>query len=221
MGVAIWCSKRETFSVADKKRWAFLKNELALAKAETRELVDGYAFRLEGEKAQITDLAEWVAYESRCCLFFNFEISLLRNQGPLWLKVWGSEGAKQYVSNLTIMRSPVRTAENHGATVAQALPGSGSICCDTGAMNRAQQERYRDLNSRVHGASLETRKLPDGYAHRLRAGSVPLPELAEWVLLERLCCPFLDFGIEVEHSTGPVWVKLQGIPAEIAAPVMS
>jgi hypothetical protein len=39
-----------------------------------------------------------------------------------------------------------------------------------------------------------------------------LTALAEWVRLERKCCPFFTFAIEVEGVTGATWLTLSGPP---------
>jgi hypothetical protein len=204
----LWCSKTETFSATDKKRWSFLKGEVAQTKVETRELPNGYAFCLEGSETLITTVAEWVSYESRCCPFFNFEIALHRNHGPLWLTIWGGEGVKEFVNNLTLMKAPCAT-EKRTAPIVQAR--AGSTCCNTNRFTGTQKDRYTALNAKVNNARIETKDLPDGYTCRLRDGEVSLPELAEWLLLERLCCPFLEFGIKVEQDSGALWVKLCGL----------
>jgi hypothetical protein len=33
---------------------------------------------------------------------------------------------------------------------------------------------------------------------------------AEFMALERLCCPFLNFVLEIEPDQGPLWLKLTG-----------
>ncbi|HWG39419.1 MAG TPA: hypothetical protein VN658_02625 [Candidatus Acidoferrales bacterium] len=213
----IWCSKHETFSADERKSWALLKGLVAECKVETRELPDGYAFRLQGSDSLIANLAEWVSYESRCCPFFNFEIAFQRNSGPTWLRIWGGEGVKDFVNNLTILRH--RGARNGNcATEAAAQPAP--ICCNSNAFTATQKSRYTELNAKINGAREETKMLPNGYTYRLLKGAVSLPELAEWVLLERLCCPFLDFAIQVEQDNGTLWVALTGIPdtAQIVHP---
>jgi hypothetical protein len=34
--------------------------------------------------------------------------------------------------------------------------------------------------------------------------------LGDWVALERRCCPFFGFAIEVEPDGGPIWLSLTG-----------
>jgi hypothetical protein len=64
----------------------------------------------------------------------------------------------------------------------------------------------RDLFNRVD----EIPEMPDGYALRLSNGPNTLLKLAAFIDLERLCCPFFGFNIEVEPEGGPVWLKLTG-----------
>jgi hypothetical protein len=52
--------------------------------------------------------------------------------------------------------------------------------------------------------------MPDGYAFRLSNDSDLLLRLAVFVDLERRCCPFFGFNIEVEPEGGPLWLKLTG-----------
>jgi hypothetical protein len=35
-------------------------------------------------------------------------------------------------------------------------------------------------------------------------------KLAEFISLEKLCCPFLSFVVDVEREGGPVWLRLTG-----------
>lgn len=74
-----------------------LTSKLSHARAGTKELSDGYAFRLQNGAVSIADLATWISYERKCCPFFTFEIELERNGGPLWLKLKGAEGVKPFI----------------------------------------------------------------------------------------------------------------------------
>lgn len=56
----------------------------------------------------------------------------------------------------------------------------------------------------------EIRELPNGYAFRLPNQSEILLKVAEFVSLERLCCPFFGFTLEIEPEGGPVWLELTG-----------
>jgi hypothetical protein len=87
----------KALSPEERVRQRELSQAIALAKLETKELQDGYAFRLQETKVSVTDLAEWVAAERKCCPFFDFEISLGREGGALWLKLRGADGVKDFM----------------------------------------------------------------------------------------------------------------------------
>ncbi len=42
----------------------------------------------------------------------------------------------------------------------------------------------------------DRRELPDGYAYTLDSSKITVPEVSEWIAMERLCCPFLIFQLE-------------------------
>jgi hypothetical protein len=69
--------------------------QMAGAVQETKELRDGYAFRLA--PGALATTAQWVALESRCCPFFAFELELESHGGPLWLRIRGAEGVKAFI----------------------------------------------------------------------------------------------------------------------------
>lgn len=56
----------------------------------------------------------------------------------------------------------------------------------------------------------EIRELADGYEFRLADDSSAITTAAEFISLERLCCPFLNFGLEIKAEGGPVWLRLRG-----------
>ncbi len=88
---------------AERERHKQLTGKLNEAKLESTELPDGFAFRLQSAKLSLPELAEWISAESKCCPFFDFEIELERNNGPLWLKLRGRDGVKQFMrSELSI-----------------------------------------------------------------------------------------------------------------------
>ena len=84
------------------------------------------------------------------------------------------------------------------------------VACDPTALDAGQRERKQSLQERLRADVEEVKELPDGYAFRHSSGREVLLALAEFVALERLCCPFFDFGIEVESGGGPVWLGVTG-----------
>jgi hypothetical protein len=59
-------------------------------------------------------------------------------------------------------------------------------------------------------ACLEQRWLGNGLALRFAAEPGRLAFLSELLELERQCCRFLTFGLEVAPDGGPIWLTLTG-----------
>ena len=84
------------------------------------------------------------------------------------------------------------------------------LVCDLTAMDAEQRERHRVVAQHLHGAVQEVRELSDGYAFRLPVEPSTVLLAAEFITLERLCCPFLTLVLEMEGERGPLWLKLTG-----------
>ena len=63
--------------------------------AEMRELPDGYAFRYAAD--QYAQVAQFIANERLCCPFFTFTLEVTPAQGPLWLRITGRAGVKEFM----------------------------------------------------------------------------------------------------------------------------
>lgn len=63
----------------------------------------------------------------------------------------------------------------------------------------------------MKAAARERRELPDGYAIAFAADPQLFRDLAEWITLERRCCPFLTLGLEWS-ADDVVWLRLTGGP---------
>lgn len=84
------------------------------------------------------------------------------------------------------------------------------IACDMSAIDPVLRAGHVATGSQLFRAAEEIRELPDGYAFRLPADADTILKTAAFISLERLCCPFLGFALEVEPEGGPVWVRLTG-----------
>src|SRR5215208_6922902 len=71
--------------------------ELFLHIEETRELLNGYEFRFADELNVLERLADFVSLEKLCCPFLNFVIEVEQESGPVWLRLTGREGVKEFI----------------------------------------------------------------------------------------------------------------------------
>ena len=90
----------------------------------------------------------------------------------------------------------------------ETIHRSAPVACEMTAIPQAQRQAHIETSKELFSQIQEFRELENGYAFRF-AQDV-LVKLAQFVELERLCCPFLNFVVEVEEDGGPVWLRLTG-----------
>ncbi len=96
----------------------------------------------------------------------------------------------------------VCTAAQHGAPA--------PFACNLKAISAADRPRYSDLTKRLRAAVRARSELRDGYSFKLNTKGVSLPEVAEWIGLERLCCPFLTFQLSASGNDPHWFLNLTG-----------
>jgi hypothetical protein len=84
----------------------------------------------------------------------------------------------------------------------------GKFVCNLGAMCQEERLRYQALTKRLF-TSVERREVADGYIFDFQ-GEVEVIEVAEWVSLERKCCPFFNFRIDVLSGEPPISLGITG-----------
>lgn len=84
------------------------------------------------------------------------------------------------------------------------------IACDMSAIEPARRAEHLATAREVFRAATMIRELPDGYAFQLSNEPDILVKTAQFISLERLCCPFLRFVLEVEAEGRPVRLRLTG-----------
>ncbi len=83
---------------ADHDRQATTFERLRQSVQEVAELPDGWAVRLPATDDMLHLIADFVSYERRCCPFFEFNLNVTPNAGPIWLRLTGRPGVKAFLS---------------------------------------------------------------------------------------------------------------------------
>jgi hypothetical protein len=94
--IALACSL-DALSASEREQHRDLTKHMRESIREIKELPEGFAFRFEGDSEQVVALARWVAFERLCCPFFSFQMEVGSKDEPLWLKVTGRDGAKDFM----------------------------------------------------------------------------------------------------------------------------
>lgn len=84
------------------------------------------------------------------------------------------------------------------------------FACDITAIAPEQRGAHLATIEKLFRSVQRKRELPDGYAFELPNDSEVLLTAAEFISLERLCCPFFGFELQVEREGGSVWLSLMG-----------
>lgn len=82
--------------------------------------------------------------------------------------------------------------------------------CNMNSLSEIQKEHYREIIAKLDDSRQAVKELSDGYAFRFKAESQMILDVAEFIVYERLCCPFFDFELAVEQDTNRLWLRLRG-----------
>jgi hypothetical protein len=86
----------------------------------------------------------------------------------------------------------------------QKMTKSGELYRNAEALATTDRDRHEQLSRKLREARVETAELLDGFEFRLRSEIVSLVDLAEWISLERRCCPFLQFEVNFPRRDGVI-----------------
>ena len=80
-----------------KRHFEELGPALLKLKKSIRELPDGYEFEFSADNKTYQLLTEWAFQERSCCPFFGIDLRFDREGGPLWLRLTGRPGTKEFI----------------------------------------------------------------------------------------------------------------------------
>src|SRR5262245_56911862 len=86
------------------------------------------------------------------------------------------------------------------------------IACRLDAFRPGERARHADLTDELRTRVRARRELPRGYAFEFGNDPAFSRRLIEWMALERRCCPFLEFELELGEAADPVQLRLTGGP---------
>jgi len=85
-----------------------------------------------------------------------------------------------------------------------------SLACDLTAIPSDVREEHVITAPQLFALAQEVQDLPNGFAIRFLNEPGRFMAIAKFIENERLCCPFFNFGLEVEPNNGPLWLRLTG-----------
>jgi hypothetical protein len=89
------------------------------------------------------------------------------------------------------------------------VPDSGPLVCNLSAMDTEQRQRHAQIVGQLFSEAIqETQERPDGLGFRGDAANFLLA--AEFITLERLCCPFFNFTLTIDAGSSSFWLQVSG-----------
>ena len=74
-----------------------------------------------------------------------------------------------------------------------------TFSCDLGALTTQQRQRHGELSRKLRPLVVEFQELTNGYAAKLRTHEQIRSDIEEFMVLEKLCCPFFTLKLENEN----------------------
>ena len=91
------CDRTALTPEVRKRHFEELGPALISLRKSVRELPDGFEFEFPKDEKTYQLLTEWAFQERLCCPFFDLDVRMEREGGPLSLRVTGREGVKDFI----------------------------------------------------------------------------------------------------------------------------
>ena len=108
--------------------------------------------------------------------------------------------------------SNASTGQDQAPSLSQTEHQSPFACNAFALSPEVRKRHFEELGPALLKLKKSTRELPDGYELEFPSDKATYQLLTEWVIDERLCCPFLDFDLHFNREGGPLWLRLTGRP---------
>jgi hypothetical protein len=86
------------------------------------------------------------------------------------------------------------------------------IACNLGALSPEQRRREQTLLAEFRETCRDPEETATGFRFVIPQEPLDLARIGEFLALERLCCPFLNFDLAVPAGGDPVTLHVHGEP---------
>lgn len=87
-----------------------------------------------------------------------------------------------------------------------------SFACEMTALSSEERESHSRTTRTLFSALLGVQEQPDGFSFRFPAEAGLLGSAASFIALERLCCPFFGFALELDSGAATFRLRIAGSP---------
>jgi hypothetical protein len=106
-------------------------------------------------------------------------------------------------------RARVQAGEVPAPTESPTTTGN-HFQCNPGALSSSERAHHKHMTDKLIAGRNAIVETPTGYEFQFSPSTITLAELAEWAAVERKCCPFFDFHIDLEKGGSLLCLRLTG-----------
>ena len=88
----------DAIPASEHARYNELRRMLAAAAIGKCELPNGIEVQISTRRMTLTQIAEWISFERKCCSFLDFRIDVAPESGPVWVSLTGRAGVKEFLA---------------------------------------------------------------------------------------------------------------------------
>ena len=103
-----------------------------------------------------------------------------------------------------------RSIEKSGKGGRQMGTTQNRLYCNIKALTPEERAHHKQLGDKLTAARKAVVETEKGYEFQFSPPDVTIAELADWVVEESKCCPFLDFHIDLENEGKLLCLRLTG-----------
>ena len=116
----------------------------------------------------------------------------------------------QFITAITVIAPAAISAPSGPSSQTEHV---SPFACNALALSPEVRKRhFEEVGPALLKLRKSTRELPDGYEFEFQADNATYDLLTEWVVEERVCCPFLDIDLRFSRESGPLRLRLTGRP---------
>jgi len=106
-------------------------------------------------------------------------------------------------------KKPTRTT-NRSNVERNSMEEDQPIACNLLGLTAAERQRQKELRDRIFSGTQTVKELSNGYAVGVPSTRENILAVAELISLERVCCSFFHFDLEVGKTDQPLWLRITG-----------
>ena len=103
-----------------------------------------------------------------------------------------------------------RSTQETGKAGRQMITTQNKFYCNIKALTPEERAHHKQLGDKLTAARKAIVETEKGYEFQFSPPDVTIAELADWVVEESKCCPFLDFHIDLENEGKLLCLRLTG-----------